>query len=690
MAFHMSGFLLKKGKNMENGIIITTEEFLTDLYGSLDTQIYFNTNGKTWNNKPQTYLTAKKTLLWRNSMGYDIYFIPNSGGSKDDQITVFRSAFIDWDCGKDENGNYFSLDIVKPKKLEFLTQLEKCPLRPTYIIETRNGYHLYWFLLNNPSKDQYVDIQRRLVYYFKSDPTIINPARVMRLPNYYWYKSSHSLDPFFVIIVDKSGQSFTTSSLLSSFPEVSDSEFDTFRRDVRAKSHFSGEKEYTPVKMTQESVLENQRISAQDNNYDHKDNTRSIYLGTLSQYSSEPVIVNTYEGVIEYIKQQNIAEYLSKCEKITLNENDYKNKDKIYIHCPFHHDSTPSGSIYRRVEDGYYYYKCHSKECGYGPGTIIDIVQKIHRLSRYDAVKLLIEQFNIKIDESWKNEYKEILEQNIKIIENIGEYKDKYPDLYRCIHRIKGDLVSKLRFAQSHIALKSVTGEPMFICSLLEYEKLKTKGMANDIGRQNERVDRYCLLGLMRKLPDNEITSGILFNAYENRKKIQKTRNIKNMSRTQIYSFPEYNEGLLVEANRIAEQIKVRGIRMNSISWDVIFEIFGENKAKNMYPQRQFSGLTKSGESFKERVESILLENIGSGGYSRVSAIVDRLKQNFNWSRVTDRRVKKYIPKLLIKHSLEEIHSNKVLKEKLGIKGAGYPSVIVSRELLRQENRVAG
>jgi len=214
--------------------------------------------------------------------------------------------------------------------------------------------------------------------------------------------------------------------------------------------------------------------------------------------------------------------------------------------------------------------------------------------------------------------------------------------------------------------------------------------MANDIGRQNERVDRYCLLGLMRKLPDNEITSGILFNAYENRKKIQKTRNIKNMSRTQIYSFPEYNEGLLVEANRIAEQIKVRGIRMNSISWDVIFEIFGENKAKNMYPQRQFSGLTKSGESFKERVESILLENIGSGGYSRVSAIVDRLKQNFNWSRVTDRRVKKYIPKLLIKHSLEEIHSNKVLKEKLGIKGAGYPSVIVSRELLRQENRVAG
>lgn len=75
---------------MENNIKYATEEFLTDLYGSLDTQIYFNTNGKTWKNKPQSYPIAKKTLLWRNGQGDDIYFIPNSGGSKDDQIVVLN------------------------------------------------------------------------------------------------------------------------------------------------------------------------------------------------------------------------------------------------------------------------------------------------------------------------------------------------------------------------------------------------------------------------------------------------------------------------------------------------------------------------------------------------------------------------------------------------------------------------
>jgi hypothetical protein len=383
------------------------------------------------------------------------------------------------------------------------------------------------------------------------------------------------MDPFFVQIVDKSGQYFTTSSLLSSFAEVSEFDFEAYCSGVREKSYSSGGKENISDTSSCEVNSDNQRKRAQDNYCDIIGYTRSIYLGPLSQFSSESVIVDTYEGVIEYIKQQNIAEYLSKCEKITLKENDYNNKNKIYIRCPLHDDTTPSGSIYRRDEDGYYYYKCHSKVCGYGPGTIIDVVQKIHRLSRYDAVKLLIEQYNIKIDDKWKTEYKEVLEQNIKIIDNIGQYKDKYPNLYRYIHRIKEDLVSKLRFAQSHIALKSVAGEPMFICSLLEFEKLKTKGMANDIGRQNERIDRYCLLGLMRKLPDREVTAGILFNAYGNRKKIQKTNNIKNMSRTQIYTIPEYSEILLIEADKTAALIKTHGVRMNRISFDLISNIYG-------------------------------------------------------------------------------------------------------------------
>jgi hypothetical protein len=109
---------------MENEINITTEEFLTDLYGSLDTPIYFNVAGKTWKHKPQSYMEAKDTLQWRNEQGDDIYYIVNSGGTTDDQITLFRSAFIDWDCGKDEQGNYFPMDTVSTKKQEFMSNCQ--------------------------------------------------------------------------------------------------------------------------------------------------------------------------------------------------------------------------------------------------------------------------------------------------------------------------------------------------------------------------------------------------------------------------------------------------------------------------------------------------------------------------------------------------------------------------------------
>lgn len=706
MAFPMLGFLLKKGKNMENSIIISTEEFLTDLYGSLHVPIYFNVNKKTWWEKPQTYLTARNKLRWRNNQKEDICFIVNSGGSKNEQITDIRAAFIDWDCGRDENDKYFPIEIVRIKKQEFLTKLLICPHKPSYIIETRNGYHVYWILTDNPTRELYITLQNRLIYYFNSDPSVKKPAQVMRLPNYDWCKNS--CEPFFVYIFYRSGLKYSSSSLLSSFPAVPDSKIDTLIHN-NILSFSSGKKEYTSDNKAQNTVSENHtpveplekgisgidpdrepRFGAQVNINNNKEYTSSIYLGTYPLLSQEPVIVNTYGEGIEYIKKQNIADYLVKQNIIALKETEYQNKDKISIRCPLHNDTTPSASIYRRESDGYFMLKCHSTKCGFGPASIIDVVQKIYKIPQLDALKLLIGQYHVKIDESWKDEYREILEQNIITIENIGQYKDKYPNLYRCIHRIKGDLISKLVFAIEHIALLSTTGEPMFICSLLEFEKARTGLLTEDYGRQNERIDRYCLLGLLRKLPDDEITNGILFNAYERRKKIQKINKISNMARTQIYTFPEYNDVILMEANQIAEQVKTRGIRMNSISWDVAYEIFGEKKAKEMYPQRQFSGLTKNGESFKEHVESVLLEDMGSRGYSRVSEIVDRLRQNFNWSRVTDRRVKKYIPGLLVKHDLMEIYSNKTIKVRVNILDAGYPRIIIRRDLLLQEERVAG
>lgn len=143
---------------------VTTSQFLEAIHGP-NAEIYFNVDGKTWKNKPQTYEEAESKLKWLNGhMDKDIYFIPNSGGTKNGEINKINGIFADWDAGKDENGNYYPLDIVKQKKTEFFKTIELSPIQPTYIVDTRNGCQVYWLLYSGSTKEQFIDAQKRINY----------------------------------------------------------------------------------------------------------------------------------------------------------------------------------------------------------------------------------------------------------------------------------------------------------------------------------------------------------------------------------------------------------------------------------------------------------------------------------------------------------------------------------------------
>lgn len=97
------------------------------------------------------------------------------------------------------------------------------------------------------------------------------------------------------------------------------------------------------------------------------------------------------------------------------------------------------------------------------------------------------------------------------------------------------------------------------------------------------------------------------------------------------------------------------------------------------YILKNTSGITAGGKQFQAQVESILMEDISIKGYSRIAGIVDSLKQHYDWGRVTDRRVKKYIPGLLIKHNLMEIYADQEIEKKLSIEFNGFPKIIIKR-----------
>jgi len=131
--------------------------------------------------------TTKDELKQLNEQGYDIYFVVNSGGTKQDEINKINAFYIDCDCGRDDNKKYCDLETVNQYKQRVLQRVQDFGLVPSFIVDTRNGYHIYW-LVDNAKVEQFEEVQKKLIHYFNSDEKVYTPERIMRVPNFYWTK----------------------------------------------------------------------------------------------------------------------------------------------------------------------------------------------------------------------------------------------------------------------------------------------------------------------------------------------------------------------------------------------------------------------------------------------------------------------------------------------------------------------
>ena len=102
-----------------------------------------------------------------------VYFVVNDGGTTDIEITLCRAFFVEWDDRPKEDQLYLYKELNLPE--------------PTFQVDTGGkSIHNYWVLKKPVSQLIWKPIQKRLVEYTKSDPSIKNPSRVMRLPGFYY------------------------------------------------------------------------------------------------------------------------------------------------------------------------------------------------------------------------------------------------------------------------------------------------------------------------------------------------------------------------------------------------------------------------------------------------------------------------------------------------------------------------
>lgn len=168
----------KEGKGMS----VRASDFLSIFFPSLDEPVHlraFKPKGAPDcdSNRPAKIKTTRRELaedakvqehIRTLNKTRGIYFIPNTGGDTDAEISRFNAVF----CENDD------LSIEDQQVM-----LDASPLPTSARVVTSKSVHAYWIIEGSSTESEWRDIQTRLITYFHSDPKIKNPARLMRLPN---------------------------------------------------------------------------------------------------------------------------------------------------------------------------------------------------------------------------------------------------------------------------------------------------------------------------------------------------------------------------------------------------------------------------------------------------------------------------------------------------------------------------
>jgi hypothetical protein len=136
-----------------------------------------------------------------------IYFVVNSGGNKASDITRVNGFFAEWD-----EGTY----------AEQHARFDASPLPPTVRNETLKSVHGFYPAALDIALEDYDEIQRRLIHYYKSDSRLKDRSRVMRLPGFNHVSYNGGLLSYKPVTIARFDpeRRFTAEEMLAAFPAV--------------------------------------------------------------------------------------------------------------------------------------------------------------------------------------------------------------------------------------------------------------------------------------------------------------------------------------------------------------------------------------------------------------------------------------------------------------------------------------
>lgn len=156
-----------------------------------------------------TGINLEKCEKLQSMLPYGVYFSVNPmEPGKRDKASVKKIQT--WICDIDDQNKGHQLELI-----------EKAPLKPSLVVESVHGFHLYYLAESDLTEEEFENGNWWLKNYYNGDPKVCrDTARVLRIPGFYHQKGEPILVKY---REDLSSQKrYTPEQMYEAFPDQSD------------------------------------------------------------------------------------------------------------------------------------------------------------------------------------------------------------------------------------------------------------------------------------------------------------------------------------------------------------------------------------------------------------------------------------------------------------------------------------
>lgn len=343
----------------------------------------------------------------------------------------------------------------------------------------------------------------------------------------------------------------------------------------------------------------------------------------------------------------------------------------------FHEEDNPSTSVYFAKDIQIYMYKCFSESNPFH-GDIVKVLKEYLGFRSFSEVMdLLIEVTNSEISYlseigQAKRDYNDLRDQL-----RYKQLKNNYPEVYSYLNRYEDEVIEIMDIMFDFTYLDKTTGKLQYL-NYLSLDRI-TKYVNDRLHKKNSKtkisniMNLIIVMEMVTKLPPSELPKEL------KEQLIDKQQSDSQQIRTSNVYKPSID---LAHVYEIAKKLKRNNVTINSLGFEVVYRLFGLEKAKQDFPQayspledrnlivmsEKDSNLPKKNVDFENLVVKILFRELKKKGYifeeTLILLVTEKLKniESKKKNKVNGSKIKKSISEQSTKQQYVKVRADIINK----------------------------